>query len=175
MPAIEDVKADSLHETTYLQKRLGRVISSVSAIRKLVMKHQPSSVFPGLRHMVIFFLLSPSPSPASFLPSLPLTLSFPPSVFRTGSRLISGFRGDTSGKEPACQCRRCKGRGFHPWVGKIPSRRKRQLTPMFLSENFHGQEECGRLQQSQSDMTQHTHTHTGIISKPWTRLLETST
>ena len=26
-----------------------------------------------------------------------------------------------SGKEPTCQCRRC---GFHPWVGKIPWRRK---------------------------------------------------
>ena len=26
----------------------------------------------------------------------------------------------TSGKEPACQCRRCKRRGFDPWIGKIP-------------------------------------------------------
>ena len=29
-----------------------------------------------------------------------------------------------SGKEPACQCRKCKGCGFNPWVGKIPPRRK---------------------------------------------------
>ena len=28
-----------------------------------------------------------------------------------------------SGKEPACQCRRCKEHGFNPWVGKIPWRR----------------------------------------------------
>ena len=29
----------------------------------------------------------------------------------------------TSGKEPACQCRRHKRCGFHPWVRKIPWRR----------------------------------------------------
>ena len=37
-----------------------------------------------------------------------------------------------SGKEPACQCRWCKRCGLDPWVGKIPWRRKRQLTPVFL-------------------------------------------
>ena len=30
-----------------------------------------------------------------------------------------GFPGGTSGKEPACQCRRCKRCRFDPWVGKI--------------------------------------------------------
>ena len=29
-----------------------------------------------------------------------------------------------SGKEYACQCRRHRRRGFDPWVGKIPWRRK---------------------------------------------------
>ena len=29
-----------------------------------------------------------------------------------------GFPGGTSGKEPACQCRRCKTCEFDPWVGK---------------------------------------------------------
>ena len=28
--------------------------------------------------------------------------------------------GDSTGKEPACQCRRCKRWVFNPWVGKIP-------------------------------------------------------
>ena len=28
-----------------------------------------------------------------------------------------------SGKEPVCQCRRCKRLGFDPWVGKIFWRR----------------------------------------------------
>ena len=31
-----------------------------------------------------------------------------------------GFPGGASGKEPACQCRRHKRRGFDPWVRKIP-------------------------------------------------------
>ena len=30
-----------------------------------------------------------------------------------------GFPGGSGGKEPACQCRRHKRRGFNPWVGKI--------------------------------------------------------
>ena len=43
-----------------------------------------------------------------------------------------------SGKESTCQCRRCKRRGFNPWVKKIPWRRKWQPSPVFLSEKFHG-------------------------------------
>ena len=41
-----------------------------------------------------------------------------------------------SGKESACRRRR---RGFHPWVGKIPWRRKWQPAPTFLRGKFHGQ------------------------------------
>ena len=37
-----------------------------------------------------------------------------------------------SGKELTCQCRR---RGFNLWVGKIPWRRKWQLTPVLLLGN----------------------------------------
>ena len=36
--------------------------------------------------------------------------------------LFTGFLGGTSGKEPSCQCSRHKGRGFDPWIGKIPWR-----------------------------------------------------
>ena len=38
--------------------------------------------------------------------------------------LCLGFPRGLSGKESACKCRRC---GFHPRVGKVPSRRKWQL------------------------------------------------
>ena len=31
-----------------------------------------------------------------------------------------GFPGGASGKEIACQCRRCKRHRFDPWVRKIP-------------------------------------------------------
>ena len=52
---------------------------------------------------------------------------------------IGGFPGGTSSKEPACQCTRHKQHGFHPWVGKIPWRRKWQPTPVFLPGESHGQ------------------------------------
>ena len=37
------------------------------------------------------------------------------------------------------QCRRRRSCGFNPWVGKIPWRRARQLTPVFLPGEFPGQ------------------------------------
>ena len=39
-------------------------------------------------------------------------------------------------KEPTCQCRRL---GFDPMVRKIPWRRTRQPTPVFLPGKSHGQ------------------------------------
>ena len=46
-----------------------------------------------------------------------------------------------SGKESACQGRRHRRlRGFYPWVGKIPWRRKWHPTPVFLPGEFHGQQ-----------------------------------
>ena len=49
------------------------------------------------------------------------------------------FPGGASGKEPACQCRRCKRHGFDPWVGKIPWRREWQPTSLFLPGETHRQ------------------------------------
>jgi len=40
--------------------------------------------------------------------------------------------GGTSGKEPACQCRRHERCGFYPWVEKIPWRRVWEPTPVSL-------------------------------------------
>ena len=42
------------------------------------------------------------------------------------------FPGGTSDKELVCQCRRHKRRGFHPWLRKIPWRRKWEPTSVFL-------------------------------------------
>ena len=47
-----------------------------------------------------------------------------------------GLPWSLSGKESSCQCRRC---GFHPWVRKIPWRRKWQPTPVFLPGESHRQ------------------------------------
>ena len=44
----------------------------------------------------------------------------------------SDFPGGASGKESACQWRRCQRHGFNPWVGKNPWRRKWQPTAVFL-------------------------------------------
>ena len=50
-----------------------------------------------------------------------------------------GFPGVTRGKESTCQRRRCKRLRIDLWVRKIPWRRKRQPTPVFLPEKSHGQ------------------------------------
>ena len=55
-------------------------------------------------------------------------------------RDTQGFPGPASGKEPACQCRRLKRKGFGPWVGKMPWRRAWQPTPVFLPGESMGRE-----------------------------------
>ena len=45
------------------------------------------------------------------------------------------FPGGSDGKASAC---RAGDPGFYPWVGKIPWRRKWQLTPVLLPGKFHG-------------------------------------
>ena len=50
-----------------------------------------------------------------------------------------GFPDGATVKEPTCQCRRPKKCGFNPWNLKIPWRRAQQPTPVFFSEEFHGQ------------------------------------
>ena len=54
-------------------------------------------------------------------------------------RLDEGFPGGISDKEPSCQCKRHKRRGFNPWVRKTPWRRAWEPTPIFLPGKFHGQ------------------------------------
>ena len=53
--------------------------------------------------------------------------------------MTEDFPGSASDKESACQCRRRKGRGFDPCMGKIPWSRKWQSIPVFLPEKFDGQ------------------------------------
>ena len=55
--------------------------------------------------------------------------------------LISFHQGfpDGTSKELTCQSRGHKTCEFNPWVRKIPWRRARQLTPVFLPGESHGQ------------------------------------
>ena len=59
---------------------------------------------------------------------------------------LQGFPGGASGKEPPCQCKRHKRRGFNLWAGKIPWKRAWQPTPLFLPRESPCTEEPGRLQ-----------------------------
>ena len=59
---------------------------------------------------------------------------------------LHGIRdlGGASGKEPACQLRRCKRHGFDPWIRKIPCRREWQPFSV-LTWRIPQTEEPGRL------------------------------
>ena len=50
-----------------------------------------------------------------------------------------GFPRWVGGKEPSCQCWRCRRHRFDPWVWKIPWRKKWQPTPVFLLGQSYGQ------------------------------------
>ena len=89
---------------------------------------------------------------------------------KTSSSFVDCLRG-ASGKEPICQCRRRKGHGFDPWVGKIRWRRKWQPTTVFLPGKFHGErslvgyspwghKELDTTECAYARMHAHTHTHT---------------
>ena len=91
-----------------------------------------SSPSPSLRPLHLLFPLLRKLLPRfSHIGSSGLSEIFPP-------QKSPGFPGGTSGKEPACYCRRRKRCGFYPWVGKIPWRRARQPTPVFLPGESHG-------------------------------------
>ena len=97
--------------------------------------------------------------------SLRITKAFPSNLQGVSTVAWELYRGskmlsDTwwlGGKESICQGRRL---GFEPWVGKIPWRRKRQPTPIFLPGKSHGQRSlAGHSPQScnESDTTEHAH------------------
>ena len=80
---------------------------------------------------------------------------------------LGGLPRQHSGKEFACQCKRCKRCRFDPLVEKIPWNRKWQSTPVFLPRKCYGQRSlvgCSPWGHKQSHMTKHacrhTHTHT---------------
>ena len=57
-----------------------------------------------------------------------------------------GFPGGTSGKEPACQCRRHKRRRFDPWVRRIPLEEGRATHSSILAWRIPWTVEPGGLQ-----------------------------
>ena len=91
------------------------------------------------------------------------------------SASLEGLPRCLSGKESSCQCRRP---GFDPWVGKIPWRRKWQLTSVFLPGESHEQRSLadyspeGHKELNTTEVTEHTrarthtHTHTHTLLYP---------
>ena len=65
------------------------------------------------------------------------------------------FPGGASGKEPACQCRRCKKPEFDPWVVKIPWRRAGPPASSILAWRIPWTEEPGRLWPMGSQRVRH--------------------
>ena len=57
------------------------------------------------------------------------------------ARILEWVAAGSAGKEPACQCRRCKTclDREDPWIGRICWRWEWQPTPTFLPGDFHGQ------------------------------------
>ena len=82
-------------------------------------------------------------------------------------RVVLGFPGGTSGKEPTCQCRRHM---FDPWLEKIPWRKAWQPTPVFLPGESHGQRSLvGYSPQSHKklDVTEATQLVGIGLAAPW--------
>ena len=70
--------------------------------------------------------------------------------------VLSGFPGDSDGKESVCQCWR---RRFDPWVGKTSWRMEWLAIPVFLPGEFHGQRNLADYSPwgyKESDMTEAT-------------------
>ena len=119
---------------------------------------------PIVQNMSVFFFFK-----LACITSLAITLIV---------QLTRGFSGGTSGKAPACQCRRHKRRGFDTWVRKIPWRRAWQSTPVFLPGESHGQRKLvgyspqGHIESDRTEATYHARTinNTIIYLLEWLKL-----
>ena len=78
----------------------------------------------------------------------------------TKNRVLCTFSRWLSGKESHCHRRSCRRPGLHPWIGKIPWRRKWQPIPVFLPGESHGQRSLAGYSprgRKESDMPELTH------------------
>ena len=80
------------------------------------------------------------------------------------SRVVRGFPGGTSGKEPTCQCRRPKRCGFSPWVRNSLWRRAWQSTPVFLPGESHRQRSLAGYSHKELDTTETSSTFSTEVS-----------
>ena len=67
-------------------------------------------------------------------------------LFQSQLKKIWGFPGGADGKESVCQCKRHRGVGFDPWVGKIPQEKGMATHSSTLAWKILWAEEPGGLQ-----------------------------
>ena len=70
-------------------------------------------------------------------------------------------------QSPLVNAREARDGAFHPWVGRIPWKRKWRPPPVFLPGKFHGQRSLSTYSpwvHQESDMM-HTHTHTHTCAR----------
>ena len=86
---------------------------------------------------------------------------------------MSNYWCDNSGKEPTCQCRRCRHR-FYLWIRKIPWRREWLPTPVFLPGESYAQRSLMGYSpwgHKESDTTEATNRRmTGVMSGEKTKV-----
>ena len=68
-------------------------------------------------------------------------------------------------KNPPTKCRRHKRRRFNPWIGKIPWKRKWQVSLMKSSKDRGAWWATINRGWKESDMTEHMHTHVHILTE----------
>ena len=76
-------------------------------------------------------------------------------IFNKDSLVYSSFPGGASGKEPTCQCRRCKRHGFDPWARKDPMEKGTEAHPSILALRIPWTEEPGGLRYMGSQRVRH--------------------
>ena len=75
-----------------------------------------------------------------------------------------------SGKEPTCQCRRCKRCWFDLCIRKIPWRTKWSCTPLFMPGESHGQDSLAGYSPwgcKESDTNDLAYTHKKEYTMHW--------
>ena len=71
------------------------------------------------------------------------------------AKVSMGFPGGTSGKEPACQCRRLNRSGFNPWVREYALEEGTATHSSILAWRIPWAEEPGGLQSIGSQRVRH--------------------
>ena len=67
-------------------------------------------------------------------------------LFQFADPFLLGLLSGASGKELACQCRRLKRCGFHPWIWKIPLEKEMATQSSVFARRIPWAEEPGGLQ-----------------------------